>query len=43
MALAEELSQKEERDWILIGLGNIVGLGEKLVDLWERKGRRIHG
>lgn len=43
MDLAEELSQKEERDWVLVGLGNIVGLGEKLVDLWERKGRRIHG
>lgn len=43
MGLAEELSQKEEREWILIGLGNIVGLGAQLLDLWEKKGRRIHG
>jgi len=43
MGLADELSQKEEKDWILIGLGNIVGLGEKLLYLWEKKGRRIHG
>jgi len=43
MGLADELSQREERDWILIGLGNIVGLGAQLLDLWEKKGRRIHG
>lgn len=42
-SLTEFLSQTETSPWILIGLGNIVGLGGELVALWERVGRRIHG
>lgn len=41
--LTEVLSYTETSPWILIGLGNIVGLGSELVALWEKTGRRIHG
>ncbi len=41
--LIEELGQRETRPWVLIGLGNIVGLGSELVNLWDQTGRRIHG
>ncbi len=43
MSLTRKLSQRENKPWILIGLGNIVGLGARLVDLWEREAKRIHG
>ncbi|MCX7975104.1 MAG: poly-gamma-glutamate synthase PgsB [Candidatus Aminicenantes bacterium] len=41
--LVAKLSRQETEPWILIGLGNIVGLGSKLIELWEKAGRRIHG
>lgn len=41
--LMTELSQREKEPWILIGLGNIVGWGTKVIELWEATGRRIYG
>ena len=43
MNLTQKLSQRGKEPWILVGLGNIVGLGSRLVDLWEKEGKRIHG
>lgn len=43
LSLVETLSQEKSEPWVLIGLGNIVGLGAQLVNLWEKIGKRIHG
>ncbi len=41
--LIDELSHQGKEPWIVIGLGNIVGLGNNIIEMWEAKGRRIYG
>jgi poly-gamma-glutamate synthase PgsB/CapB len=37
--IMEKILEKEKSDFVLIGMGNIGGIGEKLVSYWEKIGR----